>query len=77
MRPADQPDWILDARRRVGLRIRDARVDANMTQEELAHCAEVDRSTVQRAELGQNDLKLSHLFRIAAALRVPARDLMP
>ncbi|MFE2329936.1 helix-turn-helix transcriptional regulator [Streptomyces sp. NPDC059385] len=77
MRPADQPDWIIDARRRVGLRIRDARMDAKMTQEELAHCAEVDRSTVQRAELGENDPKLSHLFRIAAALRIPARELMP
>ncbi|GAA3267551.1 hypothetical protein GCM10010493_49510 [Streptomyces lavendulae subsp. grasserius] len=59
------------------MRIRDARIAEDMSQEELAHCAEVDRSTVQRAELGQNDLKLSHLFRIAAALRLPARDLMP
>ncbi|MFZ3473068.1 helix-turn-helix transcriptional regulator [Streptomyces sp. 4.24] len=77
MRPADQPGWIADSRRRVGLRIRDARVAAAMSQEELAQSAEVDRSTVQRAELGQNDLKLSHLFRIASALRLPARDLMP
>lgn len=74
--PADQPQWILDARRAVGLRVRDTRVWRDMTQEELAHEAGIDRSSVQRIELGQNDPRLSHLLRIAGALHVHVRDLL-
>lgn len=74
--PADQPQWILDARRAVGLRVRDARVWRDMTQEELAHEAGIDRSSVQRIELGQNDPRLTHLLRIASALHVHVRDLL-
>ncbi|MCG0061765.1 helix-turn-helix domain-containing protein [Streptomyces tricolor] len=48
--PADQPQWILDARRAVGDRIRVRRLHQNMTQESLAHATGLDRSTVQRME---------------------------
>ncbi|MEV8523099.1 helix-turn-helix transcriptional regulator [Streptomyces sp. NPDC052000] len=47
-----------------------------MTQEELAHAAGIDRSSVQRIELGQNDPRLTHLLRIANALHVHVRDLL-
>ncbi|MCP3820041.1 helix-turn-helix domain-containing protein [Streptomyces sp. A3M-1-3] len=74
--PAEQPQWILDARRQLGLRIRDARIYADLTQEELAHLTEIDRSTIQRIEWG-GEAKFSHLLLIARALRLPVRDLMP
>ncbi|WP_328313052.1 helix-turn-helix domain-containing protein [Streptomyces sp. NBC_00442] len=74
---ADQPDWISTARQRLGRRIRDARMDADLTQEELAERARIDRSTIQRIELGQNDARFSHLLMISEAIRVPLRDLMP
>jgi DNA-binding XRE family transcriptional regulator len=73
--PADQPQWILDARRQVGLRIRDARVFADLTQEELAHHTGIDRSTIQRIEYG-GEIKLSHLLLIARALRVHVTELL-
>jgi transcriptional regulator with XRE-family HTH domain len=75
--PADQPEWITSAQQALGRRIRDARVYADLTQEELAHRAQIDRSTVQRMEGGQNDAKFSHLVRVARALNVPTRDLLP
>jgi transcriptional regulator with XRE-family HTH domain len=75
--PADQPEWIISAQQALGRRIRDARLYADLTQEELAHRAEIDRSTIQRIEGGQNDAKFSHLLRVARALNVPARDLLP
>ncbi|MFJ6560012.1 helix-turn-helix transcriptional regulator [Streptomyces sp. NPDC091412] len=46
-----------------------------MTQESLAHAADIDRSTVQRMEAG-HEMKLSHLLLVAHALRVHVVDLL-
>lgn len=73
--PADQPEWVLDARRAAGDRIRVRRLHQNMTQETLAYTSGVDRSTVQRMEAGA-EMKLSHLLLVAHALRVHVTDLL-
>lgn len=73
--PADQPQWILDARRQIGLRVRDARLHADLTQEALAHHTGIDRSTIQRIE-GGAEIKVSHLLLIARHLRIQPRDLI-
>ncbi|MEU4502683.1 helix-turn-helix transcriptional regulator [Streptomyces sp. NPDC024089] len=65
---ADLPPWLLEHRHTLGDRIRDRRMHQNLTQEQLAHLAEISRDTVQRIEGGQNDARISHLWRIAAAL---------
>jgi transcriptional regulator with XRE-family HTH domain len=75
MQAADQPQWIIDARRAVGDRIRVRRLHQNMTQESLAHTAGLDRSTIQRMEAGA-EMKLSHLLHVAHALRVHVVDLL-
>ncbi|GGU90864.1 hypothetical protein GCM10010275_29780 [Streptomyces litmocidini] len=75
--PADQPEWIISAQQALGLRVRDARLYADLTQEQLAERAGIDRSTLQRIERGQNDAKFSHLARVARALNLPTRDLLP
>jgi transcriptional regulator with XRE-family HTH domain len=72
---ADHPQWILDARRAVGDRIRVRRLYMDMTQESLAYAAGIDRSTLQRMEAGQ-EMKLSHLLLVAHALRVHVTDLL-
>ncbi|WP_411102416.1 helix-turn-helix transcriptional regulator [Streptomyces sp. cmx-4-9] len=76
MQPAT-PQWIHQARIDLGNRIRDARLQADLTQEKLAELAGVDRTTIQNAEGGKVDPKFSLLLRIARALRQPVRDLMP
>jgi len=73
--PAQQPSWIIDARRAVGDRIRVRRLHQDMTQESLAHAASLDRSTIQRMEAG-SEMKLSHLLLVAHALRVHVTDLL-
>ncbi|MEU2233180.1 helix-turn-helix domain-containing protein [Streptomyces vietnamensis] len=75
--PSDQPEWIIRAQQALGLRVRDARLYADLTQEQLAERAGIDRSTLQRIERGQNDVKFSHLLRVARALNLPTRDLLP
>lgn len=76
MQPAPPP-WILYARRELGNRIRDARLAADLTQEKLAELAGVDRRTLQHAEAGETDPKFSLLLRLARALHLPVKDLMP
>jgi transcriptional regulator with XRE-family HTH domain len=73
--PAEQPEWVLDARRATGDRIRVRRLHQNMTQEALAYTSGLDRSTIQRME-GGSEMKLSHLLLVAHALRVHVTDLL-
>ncbi|MFK0222260.1 helix-turn-helix transcriptional regulator [Streptomyces vinaceus] len=71
------PPWIRQARIELGNRIRDARLQADLTQEKLAEIAGVERRSVQNAEAGSVDVKFSMIMRLAKALRLPAGDLMP
>ncbi|MFF7190858.1 helix-turn-helix domain-containing protein [Streptomyces sp. NPDC008222] len=73
--PADQPEWVIAARRATGDRIRVRRLHMTMTQESLAYASGLDRSTVQRMEAGA-EMKLSHLLLVAHALRVHVTDLL-
>jgi transcriptional regulator with XRE-family HTH domain len=73
--PAEQPQWILDARRVLGDRVRVQRLHLNLTQERLAELTGIDRSTIQRIEYG-GESKISHLLLIARELRVHVRDLL-
>ncbi|MGW6946218.1 helix-turn-helix transcriptional regulator [Streptomyces xanthophaeus] len=76
MQPAT-PQWIQQARFELANRVRDARIQADLTQDKLAELAGVDRRSVQNVEAGSVDPKFSLLLRLARALRLPARDLMP
>lgn len=76
MQPATPP-WIERARIELGDRIRDARLHADLTQEKLAELAGIDRTTLQKTEAGKTDPKVSVLMRIARALHLPVRDLLP
>lgn len=73
--PPDHPQWIIDARKAIGDRIRVRRHQLDWTQQRLWETAELPRNTVQRMEAGE-EMKISHLLRVAEALRVHVRDLL-
>lgn len=73
--PDAQPEWIRLACQQQGERIRQAREDANLSQEGLADRTELGRSTIQRVEAGSG-IKYVHLLRIARALEVSLADLV-
>ena len=56
--------------------IRIARVRAGLSQAELGRLVDRDQSDISRIETGRNDLPVSLLKRIAAALGVPPADLL-
>jgi len=65
---------MLDPGLAFGKVLRCVRKEAGLTQEELAHGAEVDRTFISLIERGRNQTSIRVLFRLAATLKVtPAR----
>jgi transcriptional regulator with XRE-family HTH domain len=70
---ARQPDPLL---RTIGLTIRGLRRERGLSQEALADLAQIDRSYMSSVERGLRNVSVLNIARIAAALDVPARDLL-
>src|SRR5689334_7389896 len=62
---------------RLGATIREARLDAGYTQEEIARALGVTAATIARHELGIRRLSVSTLLQIAAVLELPLSQLIP
>jgi transcriptional regulator with XRE-family HTH domain len=61
----------------VGSRIREIRQKKNISIEYLANSSDMDYSQLARMELGQVNFSISYLFRVAEALGVTPKDLLP
>lgn len=61
----------------VGLAIRHAREAHGLLQRELAAAARLPLRTIGRIERGEVDVRLSTLAKIAKALGVPLKSLLP
>jgi transcriptional regulator with XRE-family HTH domain len=57
-----------------GNRVRELRQTAGLTQEELAHVAELDRSYVGGVERGERNLSIDNVCRLAKAIGVSPAD---
>ncbi|MFR9796862.1 helix-turn-helix domain-containing protein [Streptomyces sp. MS06] len=71
-----RPDWVIRRRITLGHRIADLRRQAELSQEQLAHMAGIERRSIQRYESAQRDPQYSDLLLIAHALRVHVTDLL-
>jgi transcriptional regulator with XRE-family HTH domain len=60
----------------VGARIRELRIEANLSQEQLAYEADVPLSQIGRIERGENNPTVSTLYVIAEALKVELKHLV-
>ena len=61
----------------IGVKIREARKQKDMSIEALANECGIDYSQVLRMELGKVNFSISYLYKIAGVLRVDAKDLLP
>lgn len=66
-----------DLLKQIGEKMRFERNQKNMSQESLANECGIDYSQVNRMELGKVNFSISYLYRIAAALGIDARSLLP
>ena len=61
----------------IGEKIREIRNQKNVSIEELANDCGVDYSQVNRMELGKVNFSISYLSKIASALGVDPKELLP
>jgi transcriptional regulator with XRE-family HTH domain len=71
------PPRIVRWRTDFGTRIRTLREQAGLSQETLAERAGVDRKLIYRTELGHTSPRLDIVVRLADALEVPVRSVLP
>ncbi|MEB2541750.1 MULTISPECIES: helix-turn-helix domain-containing protein [Burkholderia] len=62
--------------KRVGVSIRARRLALDISQESLAHLANIDRSHMGKIERGERNVTLLNLMKIAAALSCRPSDLL-
>jgi len=60
----------LAQRKAFGARVRELRLAAGLSQEELAHRAELDRSYVGQVERGERNISLDNIYRLATTLEI-------
>ncbi|MGW9299443.1 helix-turn-helix domain-containing protein [Streptomyces cyaneofuscatus] len=70
------PAWVIARRRAIGDRIRAARQEAKLTQEQVALRIPMDRATYNRIEQGHVAALVDSLILIADAIGVPLSDLV-
>ena len=61
----------------MGTRIREIRLNKKITIEYLANTSGMDYSQLARMESGKVNFTISYLFRVAEALGVTPKDLLP
>lgn len=71
LRDPPDDDWLLRERQRIGKCIRDARIDRNLTQEQVFLAVPLNRSHYQQIEAGTANPTLDVLLRIAWVIGVP------
>ncbi len=62
---------------RFGTRLREVREKAEISQEKLAELAKLHRTYVSSVERGKRNISIVNIERLAVALGVSMKDLMP
>ncbi len=74
-------DWgagaLSDVQVRFGNRLREVREKVGVSQEKLADLAQLHRTYVSSVERGKRNISLQNIERLAHALGVSLKDLMP
>jgi transcriptional regulator with XRE-family HTH domain len=70
------PDWVLPRRREIGVRLREARLRAGLTQAQLAERIGREHRTIHRWEYATRIPSLEDLLLLADALDVPLAELV-
>ena len=61
----------------IGIKIREARKAANLTQKQLAEKSGIIETTIRKYEIGKQNPKFENVEKIAAALEISPSELMP
>jgi len=64
----------MNVKSKIGLRIKNLRESANMSQKDLAYTADLDRSYIASVENGQRNISIMNIEKIATALNVTLKE---
>lgn len=64
----------MDIKIAVGQRIKELRIIRNITQEQLAHISELDRTYINSVENGRRNISIVNLEKIAKGFNVRLKD---
>ena len=74
---AASPDPSILFLRRFGKRLKQLRIERDLTQEQLARAGRLNRTFIGKLERGQSGVNVDRLEDLARALGLTVRDLMP
>lgn len=63
-------------KRKMGMKIKEARKSANLTQAELANVIGINRTTLTNIEKGTQAMRIKHLCAVCKLLKLSANDLL-
>jgi transcriptional regulator with XRE-family HTH domain len=64
----------MDIRKKIGLRIKEYRINLKLTQEALAFKAEIDKTYVNEVENGKRNISVINLEKLICALDVTVKE---
>lgn len=64
----------MDVKSKIGLRIKNLRELASMSQKDLAYSSDLDRSYIASVENGQRNISIKNIEKIAIALNVTLKE---
>ena len=64
----------MDVKEKIGQRIKELREAANMSQKDLSHTADLDRSYIASVENGKRNISIVNVEKIAHALGVSMKE---
>ena len=64
----------MNIKSKIGLRIKELRDKANMSQKDLAYTADLDRSYIASVENGQRNISIVNIEKVAIALGVTVKE---
>lgn len=66
----------MDIRKKFGEKVKSLRKEKNLSQEELAHIANIDRTYISDIEKGERNVSLVIIEKIAKSLEIEASELL-
>jgi len=66
----------MDIKLKFGKKIRKLRLEKKLSQEKLAHLAELDRTYIPSIEKGERNVSIAVIEKLALALKVSPKDLL-
>ena len=64
----------MNIKSKIGLRIKELRDKANMSQKDLAYAADLDRSYIASVENGQRNISIVNIEKVAIAFGVTLKE---